>query len=147
MRGPISVLGPGTGLGVALLVGSDANGWHVVETEGGHVGFSPIGDEERAAVDRVLEPRGVVQVGGGPTQRVRRRRAGLGPAGPQVRVGVDVRHACAVPSAPSALSRCARTNHWNFSSSWSWPISRSFVTRSSFSVASAAERCARMTPV
>ena len=92
-------------------------------------------------------PRGVVQVGGGPTQRVRRRRAGLGPAGPQVRVGVDVRHACAVPSAPSALSRCARTNHWNFSSSWSWPISRSFVTRSSFSVASAAERCARMTPV
>jgi len=48
LRGPISVLGPGTGLGVALLVGSDANGWHVVETEGGHVGFSPIGDEERA---------------------------------------------------------------------------------------------------
>ncbi|WP_256646833.1 glucokinase [Thermomonas paludicola] len=48
MRGPVSVLGPGTGLGVALLVGSDANGWHVVETEGGHVGFSPLGDEERA---------------------------------------------------------------------------------------------------
>lgn len=48
LRGPVSVLGPGTGLGVALLVGSDANGWHVVETEGGHVGFSPIGDEERA---------------------------------------------------------------------------------------------------
>ena len=48
LRGPVSVLGPGTGLGVALLVGSHGHGWHVVETEGGHVGFSPVGDEERA---------------------------------------------------------------------------------------------------
>ena len=48
LRGPVSVLGPGTGLGVALLVGSHEHGWHVVETEGGHVGFSPVGDEERA---------------------------------------------------------------------------------------------------
>ncbi|MDE2408282.1 MAG: glucokinase [Xanthomonadaceae bacterium] len=48
LRGPISVLGPGTGLGVALLVGSAALGWQVVETEGGHIGFSPMGDEEQA---------------------------------------------------------------------------------------------------
>lgn len=48
LRGPISVLGPGTGLGVALLVGSHEQGWHAVETEGGHTGFAPIGDEERA---------------------------------------------------------------------------------------------------
>jgi glucokinase len=48
LRGPISVLGPGTGLGVALLVGSHENGWHAVETEGGHTSFAPIGDEERA---------------------------------------------------------------------------------------------------
>ena len=34
LRGPISVLGPGTGLGVALLVGSHDHGWHAVETEG-----------------------------------------------------------------------------------------------------------------
>lgn len=47
LRGPISVLGPGTGLGVALLVGDPDRGWQVVETEGGHVGFAPIGDEER----------------------------------------------------------------------------------------------------
>lgn len=46
-RGPISVLGPGTGLGVALLVGDAARGWQVVETEGGHVSFAPIGDEEQ----------------------------------------------------------------------------------------------------
>ena len=48
LRGPITVLGPGTGLGVALLVGSGGHGWHAVETEGGHVSFAPIGDEERA---------------------------------------------------------------------------------------------------
>lgn len=47
-RGPISVLGPGTGLGVALLVGDAARGWQVVETEGGHVSFAPQGDEEQA---------------------------------------------------------------------------------------------------
>jgi len=47
MRGPISVLGPGTGLGVALLVGSDDHGWHAVETEGGHASFAPVGEEER----------------------------------------------------------------------------------------------------
>lgn len=48
LRGPITVMGPGTGLGVALLVGSHEHGWHAVETEGGHVGFAPQGDEERA---------------------------------------------------------------------------------------------------
>ena len=48
LRGPISVLGPGTGLGVALLVGSHEHGWQAVETEGGHTSFAPIGDEERA---------------------------------------------------------------------------------------------------
>jgi glucokinase len=47
LAGPVSVLGPGTGLGVALLIGNDASGWQVVATEGGHVTFAPIGDEER----------------------------------------------------------------------------------------------------
>jgi glucokinase len=47
-RGPITVLGPGTGLGVAQLVGSPQRGWHVVETESGHVSFAPLGDEEEA---------------------------------------------------------------------------------------------------
>jgi glucokinase len=48
LKGPITVMGPGTGLGVALLAGCDANRWHVVETEGGHVTFAPIGEEEHA---------------------------------------------------------------------------------------------------
>jgi glucokinase len=46
LRGPVSVIGPGTGLGVALLVGDAQRGWNVVETEGGHVSFAPLGDEE-----------------------------------------------------------------------------------------------------
>ena len=55
-HGPVSVLGPGTGLGVALLVGSAHAGWHVVETEGGHVSFAPQGSEERA-IERWLSAR------------------------------------------------------------------------------------------
>ncbi|UXI68115.1 glucokinase [Tahibacter amnicola] len=47
LRGPVTVLGPGTGLGVAQLVGSSAQGWAVVETEGGHAGFAPIDEEDR----------------------------------------------------------------------------------------------------
>ena len=44
---PISVIGPGTGLGVALLVGDGRHGWQAIETEGGHVTFAPLGDEEQ----------------------------------------------------------------------------------------------------
>lgn len=74
LRGPVSVLGPGTGLGVAQLVGCGEHGWHVVETEGGHVTFAPIGDEEqaisrwmtahygRASNERVLCGKGIAHV-------------------------------------------------------------------------------------
>lgn len=44
---PVTVIGPGTGLGVALLVGGAARGWQVVETEGGHATFAPVVEEER----------------------------------------------------------------------------------------------------
>ena len=64
VRSPISVLGPGTGLGVALLTGDAARGWQVVETEGGHVSFAPLGEEEQriarwldARFDRVSNER------------------------------------------------------------------------------------------
>jgi glucokinase len=46
LHGPISVIGPGTGFGAALLVGSTRHGWHAVETEGGHVSFAALNDEE-----------------------------------------------------------------------------------------------------
>ena len=47
LQGPVSVIGAGTGLGVGLLVGSQAHGWHAVETEGGHASFAPLDSEER----------------------------------------------------------------------------------------------------
>ncbi len=47
-QGPVTLIGAGTGLGVALLTGSMTQGWHVVPTEGGHTGFAPTDDEERA---------------------------------------------------------------------------------------------------
>ena len=54
--GPISVVGPGTGLGVALLIGDAERGWRVVETEGGHVAFAPQDDAERGLA-RFLEAK------------------------------------------------------------------------------------------
>ena len=47
-QGPVTLIGAGTGLGVALLTGSTAQGWHIVPTEGGHASFAPTDDEERA---------------------------------------------------------------------------------------------------
>jgi len=47
LSGPVSVLGPGTGFGVALLIGDARSGFRIVETEGGHVSFAPLGDEEQ----------------------------------------------------------------------------------------------------
>ena len=50
---PITVMGPGTGLGVALLVGDATRGWQVVETEGGHATFAPVGEEERRIAEHL----------------------------------------------------------------------------------------------
>jgi glucokinase len=61
---PVTVIGPGTGLGVALLTGDAARGWNVASTEGGHVSFAPLDEEERqiaawlnARFDRVSNER------------------------------------------------------------------------------------------
>lgn len=50
---PISVCGPGTGLGVANLVPisvAGKNQWHCVSGEGGHVDFAPVGEIEIAVL-------------------------------------------------------------------------------------------------
>lgn len=72
--GPVTVLGPGTGLGVAMLVGSPGEGWRVVETEGGHASFAPLDEEEeriarwfvarhgRVSNERLLSGTGLSQV-------------------------------------------------------------------------------------
>jgi len=49
-EGVISVVGPGTGLGVALLSRRDGR-YEVIETEGGHIGFAPHDETE----DRILQ--------------------------------------------------------------------------------------------
>ena len=46
--GTISVLGPGTGLGVGLLVKRCGNDWQVLPTEGSHGDFSPVDSLEDA---------------------------------------------------------------------------------------------------
>jgi glucokinase len=72
-RGLISVVGPGTGLGVAALLKSDS-GYHVIETEGGHIDFAPLDevDDEilvelrrrfrRVSAERVASGRGLRNV-------------------------------------------------------------------------------------
>jgi glucokinase len=47
--GVTSIVGPGTGLGVAQLLRT-AGGYHVIETEGGHIDFAPLD----ALEDRIL---------------------------------------------------------------------------------------------
>lgn len=72
--GPISVVGAGTGFGVALLVPSAHNGWDLVATEGGHVSFAPTtqrerrvweflrGDEQHVCVEHILSGTGIVNI-------------------------------------------------------------------------------------
>lgn len=50
---PIALIGPGTGLGVSGLVWSGER-WLPLETEGGHVTFSPVDDREWA-ISRILQ--------------------------------------------------------------------------------------------
>ena len=70
---PSLVIGPGTGLGQAIIVPT-ANGSQVVSTEGGHVLFAPVSDTEleilkfiarehpRVSVERLLSGRGLVNI-------------------------------------------------------------------------------------
>jgi glucokinase len=51
---PISVCGPGTGLGVANLIPltvSGINQWHCISGEGGHIDFAPIDDSEQQVMN------------------------------------------------------------------------------------------------
>ena len=71
--GIITILGPGTGLGVASLLRRDGH-VHVIETEGGHVDFAPLDQLEdkilielrrsfrRVSVERLLSGRGLANI-------------------------------------------------------------------------------------
>ena len=68
--GVISIVGPGTGLGVAVLL-RKASGYEVIETEGGHVDFAPLDVLEdrilielrrsfrRVSIERIASGRGL----------------------------------------------------------------------------------------
>jgi len=72
-EGVISIVGPGTGLGVAQLIRRDG-GYDVIETEGGHVDFAPLDATEdgilqqlrtlfdRVSVERLLAGNGLDNV-------------------------------------------------------------------------------------
>lgn len=74
VSGPISVVGAGTGFGVALLVPAGQGGWTLVATEGGHVSFAPStrrerqvweflgGDEKHVCVEHILSGIGIVNI-------------------------------------------------------------------------------------
>ena len=69
-RGVISILGPGTGLGVAALL-RKPDDYEVIETEGGHVDFAPLDNLEdqilshmrrnfrRVSIERLISGRGL----------------------------------------------------------------------------------------
>ena len=73
LSAPQLIIGPGTGLGQALIVPNDG-GEIVVATEGGHVSFAPRTDEEyeikkfiarehpRVSIERLLSGRGLVNI-------------------------------------------------------------------------------------
>lgn len=58
---PRVVLGPGTGLGIAVCAPS-AGGWSVIPGEGGHADLAPVDDEELEAWMRLRERHGHVSI-------------------------------------------------------------------------------------
>lgn len=52
-EGAVSVIGPGTGLGVAILLRRRGRA-HVIETEAAHIGFAPLDPEEEALADALV---------------------------------------------------------------------------------------------
>ena len=72
-EGLISIVGPGTGLGVAALL-KTPGGYEVIETEGGHVDFAPLDNLEdqiltelrrnfrRVSVERIASGRGLANL-------------------------------------------------------------------------------------
>lgn len=59
--GVISVVGPGTGLGVALLL-RRAGSYEIIETEGGHIDFAPLDSLEDSMLTALRERYGRVSV-------------------------------------------------------------------------------------
>jgi glucokinase len=108
--GAISVVGPGTGIGVALTL-LEAESHRVVETEGGHVGFAPRDSFEeallarlrmkfgRVSAERVLSGPGLAEI------RAMLPGAGEAPASPNDKALWEAAISGADPLAREALER------------------------------------------
>lgn len=59
-EGVTSIVGPGTGLGVSILLNRGRT--EVIETEAAHIGFAPLGPEEQAIADDLAERYGRASV-------------------------------------------------------------------------------------
>jgi glucokinase len=72
--GVTTIVGPGTGLGVAALLRQGGGQYHVIETEGGHVDFAPLDGLEdkilvelrrsfrRVSIERLVSGRGLFNI-------------------------------------------------------------------------------------
>ncbi|MGE4429885.1 MAG: glucokinase [Sphingobium sp.] len=83
-QGTVSIVGPGTGLGVGLAA-CDGGAVRIVPTEGGHLGFAPVDEEEDGLLARLRQRFGRVSVervvsgpGLGHIHAVLADRAGIG---------------------------------------------------------------------
>jgi glucokinase len=56
---PMVVLGPGTGLGMAILI-PDADDWRVIATEAGHQAYAPCNPRERQILELVVQEKSYV---------------------------------------------------------------------------------------
>ncbi len=73
-QGVVTILGPGTGLGVAILQLHGDGSYQVIETEGGHIDFAPLDSLEdgildylrksfrRVSVERLISGRGLFNI-------------------------------------------------------------------------------------
>lgn len=61
LNGPVSVMGPGTGFGVAIMVRCDS-GNTVITSEGGHISFVPTGEREMLVWNALMNNMGRVTV-------------------------------------------------------------------------------------
>lgn len=114
---PVTLIGAGTGLGTALLTGSNHEGWHVVSSEGGHASWAPTDDEERAIAawlrqrygrvsnERALSGRGLAYI----DAALRGVAPVAAPASqPGVRDPADITAAAVAGTDPDAVRALAR---------------------------------------
>ena len=73
-KGIISIIGPGTGFGVAQVLRLDGDHYHAIETEGGHIDYAPLDGIEdgilrhlreryrRVSIERVVSGPGLINI-------------------------------------------------------------------------------------